>query len=124
VSDKTMIPVEVEVRFRDEDECPGLVRGGFLEYVRYQVELLVPAGSIPDYIEASLKGRDINDTIHISDFDLPEGVEPTITDRDFTVATITAPSGMAEDEEEGEPEEPAEPEVIRQKDEDEDQGEA
>jgi len=88
------IAVEVAVRFANEEKSPGLKRGGVLNIVRHTVELLCPATSIPEYIEADLAGLDIQDVVHISAFRLPEGVAPTITDRDFTVATIAAPSGM------------------------------
>ncbi len=99
VSESTRVPVMVPVRFKNEDDCPGLKRGGVLEAVRREVELLCPAGSIPDFIEADLAGLQINDVIHISAFTLPSNVTPTITDRNFTVATISAPSGMKMDAE-------------------------
>ncbi len=85
------VNVEVLVNFLNEEESPGLVRGGVLNVVRYQVELSCPAEDIPDGLDADLTGLDIGDSIHISDISLPEGVEPTITDRDFTIATIAAP---------------------------------
>ena len=105
VDEKTKINLEVSVRFINEDKSPGIKRGGVLNVVRHTVELLCPATSIPDYLEGDLAGLDINDGLHISDFTLPEGVTPTITDRDFTVATIAPPSGGAagvEESEEGE----------------------
>ena len=93
------VNVEVVVHFLNEDDAPGLKRGGVLNVVRYDVELSCPAESIPEFIEADLAGLDIGDSVHISDIALPEGVEPTITDRDFTIATIAAPSGGTEEEE-------------------------
>lgn len=102
VSAKSQISVNVPVNFLNEDKCAGLVRGGVLNVVRHEVEMLVPAGNIPESIEIDLTKFDIGDSVHISDFDLPKGTEPTITDRDFTVATIAAPSGGAGDEEEAE----------------------
>ncbi len=60
--------------------------------------MLVPAGNIPESLEIDLTKFDIGDSVHISDFDLPKGTEPTITDRDFTVVTIAAPSGGADDD--------------------------
>ena len=80
------------MNFINEEDSPGLKRGGVLNVVRYAVELLCSPDSIPESIEGDLTGLDIGDSLHISQFDLPEGVEPTITDRDFTVATIAAPS--------------------------------
>lgn len=98
--------VEVAVRFLNEEESPGLRRGGTLNIVRHEVELNVPVDAIPEYLEADLTGLDIGDGVHISDIKLPEGVRPTITDRDFTIATVVAPSVMEveepEEAEEGE----------------------
>lgn len=96
------VDVEVSVHFLNEDTAPGLKRGGVLNIVRHDVELSCPAESIPEFIEADLDGLDIGDSVHISDIDLPEGVEPTIADRDFTIATIAAPSGGVGDDEETE----------------------
>ena len=75
-----------------------------LNIVRHEVELLCPLEAIPEYLVANVAGCEIGDSIHISHIDLPEGVTPTITDRDFTVATIAAPTIIVEpvDEEEGE----------------------
>jgi large subunit ribosomal protein L25 len=83
----------IPVEFVNEEAAPGLKRGGVLNAVRPEVELIVTAGDIPDHVTADLTGRDIGDVIHISDIPLPEGVKPTI-DRDFVVANITAPSGL------------------------------
>lgn len=94
----------IPIRLENEVESPGLKRGGVLNIVRYEVELDVPADNIPDEIVGDLTGLDINDSLHISAFQMPEGCSPTITDRDFTVVTVAAPSGMAieEEAEEGE----------------------
>ncbi len=88
VTEKTRIDVEVTVHFINEEKCPGLKRGGVLNVVRHVVELNCPAGAIPESIEADLSGLDIGDSIHISAIPLPKGVTSTITDRDFTVATL------------------------------------
>jgi large subunit ribosomal protein L25 len=95
------IPVEVV----GESECPGLRQGGVLTMVRSEVELRCTAGDIPEKITVSIAGKEIGDTIHISDVELPEGTRPTI-DRDFVIANIQAPSGLAsqKDEDEDEPE--------------------
>ena len=96
------ITVEVPVQFINEEESAGLKRGGVLNIVRFAIEVNCPADSIPDSFEADLDGLDLGDSIHMSSITLPDGVTPTITDRDFTVATIAAPAGLTEEEEEGE----------------------
>ena len=100
----TALAVSVEVRFEGQEESEGLKRGGVLNIVRHEVELLCPLEAIPEFLVANVAGREIGDSIHISDIDLPEDVTPTIADRDFTIATIAAPtvSVEPEDEEEGE----------------------
>jgi large subunit ribosomal protein L25 len=91
------ITVEIPVRFVNQEASPGLKRGGALNVVRHTIELTVPADAIPDVLVADLAGLDINDSLHISAIPLPEGAKPTITDRDFTVATIAPPSGMTDE---------------------------
>lgn len=106
VSAKTEVTVQVPVHFVGEEESPGLSRGGVLNVVRHEVELLCRADAIPASIEVNVSELDINDTAHISMVKLPEGVQPTIDDRDFTIATIAAPSAVraeaAEEQEEAE----------------------
>ena len=104
VEQDTVIDVEVTVHFINEDKAPGMKRGGVLNIVRHAVELSCPAGSIPEEIVIDLTGKDIGDSIHISDVTLPEGVTPTISDRDFTIATLQGARVMVESEE-GEAEE-------------------
>lgn len=117
VNEKTRIDVEVAVNFINEEASPGLKRGGVLNIVRHVVELNCPAGAIPESIEADLTGLEIGDSIHISAIPLPKGVESTISDRDFTVATLQGSRAVLEPEtEEDAPEEMEEPEVINQKD--------
>ncbi len=101
----TTLAVSVEVRFEGQEESEGLKRGGVLNIVRHEVELLCPLELIPEHIVANVAGREIGDSIHISDIDLPEGVTPAIADRDFTIATIAAPTVSVEPEEEEEGEE-------------------
>ncbi|MEO0620294.1 MAG: 50S ribosomal protein L25/general stress protein Ctc [Pseudomonadota bacterium] len=101
------VTVEVSVSFINEDESPGLTRGGVLNVVRFAVEVNCPALAIPDEFVVDLKGRDIGDSINISDVKLPEKVTPVIDDRDFTIATIAAPTVEAEPSEDGETEEGA-----------------
>ncbi|CAM4303507.1 50S ribosomal protein L25/general stress protein Ctc [Palleronia rufa] len=89
------IPVEVT----GEDDCPGLTAGGVLTMVRNEVELRCTAGEIPESVTISIAGKEIGDSIHISEVDLPKGTRPTI-DRDFVIANIQAPSGLASQKDE------------------------
>lgn len=101
VDEKTRIDVEIPVRFINEAASPGLKRGGVINIVRHLVAVYAPAAAIPEYLVADVTGLDIGDAIHISAIPLPEGVTPVITDRDFTVATIAAPSAMRSGEDGG-----------------------
>jgi large subunit ribosomal protein L25 len=98
VSQNSVVTVEVPVHFENEDKAPGIKDGGVLNVVRHTVELVVPATAIPEFLTADLSGLKIGDGIHISDITLPENVSLTITDRDFTVATIAAPDVLTEEE--------------------------
>lgn len=106
VDEKTRIDVAVTVRFLNDEISPGIKRGGVLSVVRHAIEVYAPATAIPEYFEADIGDLDIGDVLHVSAITLPDGVELVTTDRDYTVATIAAPSAMrseeAEDEEEGE----------------------
>jgi large subunit ribosomal protein L25 len=82
------IRVNVPVRFVNEALSPGLKRGGVLNIVRHDVEVTCPADAIPEFFEFSLAGLEIGRSLHISAITLPPEVEPTIKDRDFTVATV------------------------------------
>ncbi len=115
VDENTRIDVAIPVRFKNEDLSPGIKRGGVLNIVRHTVELYCPATAIPEFLEMSLEGLDIGDSIHISAFKLPEGVTPVITDRDFTVATIAAPSALRSEENEEAAATPAEVPATAQK---------
>ncbi len=124
VSAATSVHVEVAVHFINEEECPGLKEGGVLNVVRHEIELACRADAIPSQIEIDLTGLQIGDGVHISMVKLPDGVEPTITDRDFTIATIAAPTVVrdeaaeeqeaAEGEAEGEAEAAAEGEATEE----------
>lgn len=94
VDDKTRIDVEVAVRFINEDKSPGLKKGGVLNVVRHGVEVYAPATAIPEVFEIDVTGLDVGDGIHASAIALPKGVTFVITDRDFTIATIAAPSAL------------------------------
>src|SRR4051812_27711344 len=100
IGEHTKVTVAVPVRFDNEDESPGLKRGGVLNVVQHELELVCDAAHIPSEIHIALDGLDIGDSIHISDVKLPQGSTPAIEDRDFTVATIVAPSAMKAEEEE------------------------
>ena len=102
VSEKSTISVAINVEFINEDKCPGLRIGGNLNVVRHEVELNCPANNIPEKITVDLEGIKVGDSIHISAIELPEGVTPTITDRDFTVATLQSPGGGVKNEDEEE----------------------
>eukprot|EP00752_Nemacystus_decipiens_P000372 g372.t1 len=109
VSKSTMISVAVPVTFLNEEDSPGLKQGGIMNVVRYEVELYCAADDIPETVECDLTGREIGDTIHISDLKLPEGVTSAITDRDPVVCNIAAARAAeaveaieAEDQEAGE----------------------
>lgn len=99
VTNKTLIDVEVTVNFIGEKDSPGLKEGGTLNVVRYSIEVKCPAGDIPDSIEADVSKLEIGDAIHISDIALPKGAKPTITDRDFTIATVIASRVAIEEDE-------------------------
>ncbi|MDX1484112.1 MAG: 50S ribosomal protein L25/general stress protein Ctc [Alphaproteobacteria bacterium] len=111
VSESTRITVAVPVVFLNEEECPGLRRGGVLNVVRHDVEVDCRADAIPHSLTADLEELDIGDSIHISDIALPDGVEPTISDRDFTVATIAAPTVVRDEALEADAEAEAEAEA-------------
>ncbi len=96
-SAKTKFNVDVAVEFINDEECPGLKRGGVLNIVRHTVEMRCSPDNIPEHLTVDLILADIGDSIHISQVDLPEGVEPTISDRDFTIATIAAPTVVVDE---------------------------
>lgn len=98
VSANTKVTVAVPVRFVDEAKSPAIKRGAVLNIVRHEVEVVCSPDNIPDDLVASLEGLDVGDSLHISAFRLPEGVKPAIADRDFTVATIVAPSALKSSE--------------------------
>lgn len=97
IHDDSKIELFIHVEFINHEASPGLKRGGTLTVVRHEVELEVTAGDIPDHITVDLTGRQIGDVIHINDIALPAGVKPTVS-RNFAVANIAAPSGLAASE--------------------------
>ena len=88
------VDVNVPVVFINEEKAPGLKKGGVLNVVRHDLELVCDAEKIPSEIEIDVTGKDVGDSIHISEVTLPEGSESAITDRDFTIATLVAPSAL------------------------------
>ena len=88
------VDIEVPVAFINEDASPGLKRGGVLNIVRHELELICENDKIPDDIQIDVSGFEVGDSIHISHVKLPKGSESKITDRDFTIATIVAPSAL------------------------------
>ena len=99
------IILEIPVKFINHPDSPGLKRGGVLNIVRRKVELKCPGENIPNEIVIDLTGTDIGTSIKISSVKLEENVTPTITDRDFVIATVASPTVMKE------PEKPAEGEA-------------
>ncbi|WP_137754513.1 50S ribosomal protein L25/general stress protein Ctc [Sphingopyxis sp. L1A2A] len=94
ISKDSKVQVAVPVLFINEEASPGLKRGGVLNIVRHELELICDADKMPDDIQIDVTGYDVGDSIHISAVTLPKGSESAITDRDFTIATIVAPSAM------------------------------
>ncbi|HEX6860669.1 MAG TPA: 50S ribosomal protein L25/general stress protein Ctc [Caulobacteraceae bacterium] len=92
------IHINVPVHFRNEDASPGMKQGGSLEVVRHDIELICRADQIPEELVVDLTGRELGDTIRMSDIALPDGVQPAMADRDFVVATLKVSSAaQAED---------------------------
>ena len=98
ISEHATVHVNVPVHFTDEDESKGIKKGGVLNIVRHELELVVDAADIPTEISISLAGLDVGDSIHISNVTLPKGAKSAIEDRDFTIATLVAPSALKSSE--------------------------
>src|SRR5690242_8917218 len=103
IGEHTKVHVAIPMRFDDEEESPGLKRGGVLNVVVHELEIVCDAAHIPAEIHVSLEGLEIGDSVHISQVKLPDGVTPWNDEEDFTVATIVAPSAMKAEEEEAAP---------------------
>jgi large subunit ribosomal protein L25 len=100
LTDRTRIAIHIPIEYTNREKSPGLKRGGVLTEVRHDLELYVTAGNIPDKVTIDLTGTEINDTIHISQVTLPTGASPVISDRDFAIANIQAPSGLRSEDNE------------------------
>lgn len=114
IGEHTTVHVNVPVVFTDEEESKGIKRGGVLNIVRHELELICDAADIPGEIEISLKGTDVGDSIHISNVKLPKGSKSAIDDRDFTIATLIAPSALKSEAVEQAAEEAAEAEAAHE----------
>lgn len=98
LSKNAKVDVAVPVVFINEEKSPGLKKGGVLNIVRHELELVCEADKIPSEIEIDVAGKDVGDSIHISEVPLPAGSTSAITDRDFTIATLVAPSALKSSE--------------------------
>ncbi len=92
------VRLEIPVHFKGQGESPGLKKGGVLNIVRHEMELICPADRIPNEVLVDVSKLDINESIHISALSLPEGVKATIRGRDFTVCSIVAPTSVIEEQ--------------------------
>ena len=92
VQENTKVNVEIPIEFLNQDKCPGLKKGGVLNTVRRLIELACNANNIPSKLEFDLIESEIGDAVKISNIKLPEGVAPTIADRDFVIATLVPPT--------------------------------
>jgi large subunit ribosomal protein L25 len=90
------VRIAIPVRFRGQENSPGLKLGGVINVVRHEIEIYCSADNIPDYIEGDLDGLEIGDSLHINDFKLPEGTK-TVIQRNFTVASIAPPTTFVEE---------------------------
>ena len=112
LSERSRIALMIPVEFANEEEAPGLKKGGVLTVVRNEVELKVRASNIPEALVVDMTGLDIGDVVRISDVTMPDGAAPTITDRDFMIANISAPSALAAEDDEADDAEGAEGEAA------------
>jgi large subunit ribosomal protein L25 len=92
------VRLEVPVHFRGQGESPGIKKGGVLNVVRHEMELICPAENIPNEVVVDISKLDINESIHMSALTLPEGVKPTIRERNFTICSIVAPTSVIEEQ--------------------------
>ncbi|GMG82226.1 50S ribosomal protein L25/general stress protein Ctc [Paralimibaculum aggregatum] len=102
LSERSRINLHIPVEIINHEKCPGLRKGGVLTVVRPEVELKVNASAIPEKLVVDLEGRQLGDTVKISDIALPEGTRPMITDRDFVILNISTPKGLISDDDEDE----------------------
>ena len=98
ITQGSKLTLEIPVKFLNSEKSPGLKKGGVLNIVRRKVQLKCPAENIPTEIIVDLDNTEINTSLKISSVKLPENVTPTITDRDFVIATVAAPTVLVEPE--------------------------
>ncbi|MXO61645.1 50S ribosomal protein L25/general stress protein Ctc [Qipengyuania oceanensis] len=98
LSKDSKIEVQIPVVFVNQEDSPGLKKGGVLNVVRHELDLICESDKIPDEIAIDVTGKEVGDSIHISEIELPKGSESAITDRDFTIATLVAPSALKKSE--------------------------
>jgi large subunit ribosomal protein L25 len=91
------VRLDIPVRFQGQETSPGLKKGGVLNVVRHKIALICPAETIPNTIEVDVSGLDINESLHIAALNLPKGVRPVISDRNFTICSIVAPTSVREE---------------------------
>jgi len=96
VDEKSVVKVRIPVQFLNAEKSIGIKRGGVLNTVAREVELLCPVGSIPATLEIDLATLDIGSTIHIHNVTLPKGITPANKGSDFTIASI---AGRSKEEE-------------------------
>jgi large subunit ribosomal protein L25 len=94
VSSSTRVRVHIPVSFTNADKSPGIKRGGTLNIVHHEIEVSCSPDHIPEKFEVSLEGLNINDAVHLSKLQLPEGVKLTTNEKDFTIASIAVPSAI------------------------------
>lgn len=98
VGEHATVHVNVPVVYVNEDKCEGIAKGGVLNIVRHEVEIICDAALIPDHLEVDVSSYDVGDSIHFHTVAMPAGAKPAIDDRDFTLATIAAPSALKSEE--------------------------
>lgn len=106
VTEKTSVTVNVPVKIVGEDQCPALKRGGLMSVLRTSVELVAPVSNLPEFLQVSVAGKNVGEPVRMSETQLPAGVTPKITDRDFVIINLLAPklsgASASVDDEEGE----------------------
>ncbi|MEL6234065.1 MAG: 50S ribosomal protein L25/general stress protein Ctc [Pseudomonadota bacterium] len=98
LTERSRVNLMIPVVFEGHEASPGLKRGGTVTVVRPMVELRVTAANIPDHLTVKLDGLEIGDVVKISNVEMPQGCRPVITDRDFVIANLAAPSGLRSSE--------------------------
>ena len=98
VGPNTKLHVQVPVHFENHEQSPGIKKGGVLNIVHHTLDLVCPASAIPEAITIDLTGKEVGDSVHLSDISLPKGTSVRTHEKDMTIATIAAPSGLRSEE--------------------------